>query len=133
MIMTETSKESTAPEKSITIHPWVFAGIRVSGYDAITNLICNEYNLTKDELLSQGRKNAWPRQLMTYLCYMHIDGQTLSEIGFKCGKRDHATVLHCKKKILNECEIYKDVYAEVHALELKVVAMKKLFLENQPK
>lgn len=132
-VRTEVRKEATlAAPRDASISPYIYPGISQSGYVAIRNLICNYYDVDPTELLSKNRAKSvtWPRQVMMYLCYMHIDGQTLNEIGFRCGMRDHATVLHAKRKVLNESDIYKDVYEEIHELELKVLEMKKTFIEN---
>jgi len=62
--------------------------------DTIIKLICQFYNVTREELVSQSRKKAiaHPRQMGIYLCRKFTD-HSLQLIG-KSFRRHHATIFH---------------------------------------
>jgi chromosomal replication initiator protein len=61
----------------------------------VINAVAKQYNLTDKLILSQNRSRevARARHIAFYLCKQMTDS-SLNEIGFKMGKRTHATVLH---------------------------------------
>lgn len=62
--------------------------------ESIKRLICKQYRLTPDELVSRSRKQSVlrPRQIAMYLARKYTEA-TLQEIG-KCFNRYHATAIH---------------------------------------
>lgn len=62
---------------------------------------CSVINMPKDLLLSKSRKRVLvqARQIIATLIYLNLNHKySLSEIGFAI-KKDHATVLHCRKTV----------------------------------
>lgn len=64
--------------------------------DAVQKTVCDYFNITRDELLSQCRKRniVQARQIAMYLCRNLISNCSLATIGAEIGGKDHATVLH---------------------------------------
>ena len=68
----------------------------------ITDFVCKFFGVTQEEMLTRTRKRMYvlPRQCAMYLAKENID-TSLNNIGQQLGGRDHATVLHAWKKIMN--------------------------------
>lgn len=64
--------------------------------DKVQRVVCEYFNLTRDDLLSKSRKRqiVQARQIAMYLCRNNIPNCSLSTIGAEIGGKDHATVLH---------------------------------------
>ena len=75
--------------------------------DQVLQIVCDHYNLTKEELLSKKRSNevAIPRQIAMYICRIYLD-ENLTKIGIQFGGKNHTTVMHAVDKIKKE--ILKD-------------------------
>jgi len=73
-------------------------------FDKIANGVCYDYNVTMEMLVKKDRDQiyAYPRQLIMYLAKLYNTGSESSIA--KLFNRDHATVNHAFKTILN----YKD-------------------------
>ena len=66
----------------------------------IQKLVCKQYNVSKQDLLSARRTRSivWPRQIAMFLCKA-MTPRSLPEIGKRFGDRDHTTVLHAVRKV----------------------------------
>ena len=75
--------------------------------DQVLQIVCDQYNLTEEELLSKKRSNevAIPRMIAMYICRAYLD-ENLTKIGIKFGGKNHTTVMHAVDKIKKE--IIKD-------------------------
>ncbi len=75
--------------------------------DQVVQIICDHYNLSKEQLMSKKRSNeiAIPRQIAMYICRVYLD-ENLTKIGIEFGGKNHTTVMHAVDKIKNE--IIKD-------------------------
>ena len=75
--------------------------------DQVLQIVCDNYNLTPDELISKKRSNdvAIPRMIAMYICRTYLD-ENLTKIGIKFGGKNHTTVMHAVDKIKKE--ILKD-------------------------
>ena len=64
--------------------------------DAVQKVVCEYFNITRDELLSKTRKRniVQARQIAMYMSRNLISNCSLSTIGAEIGGKDHATVLH---------------------------------------
>lgn len=71
--------------------------------EKIMEVICNEYNVTPEEVKSQRRSQdlVIPRHMFMYLC-RHIIDMTYDEIAKFLERKDHTTVMHGYKKIRDE-------------------------------
>ena len=75
--------------------------------DQVIQIVCDNYNLTNEELLSKKRSNeiAIPRMIAMYICRIYLD-ENLTKIGIQFGGKNHTTVMHAVDKIKKE--IIKD-------------------------
>ena len=75
--------------------------------DQVVQIVCENYNLTQEELLSKKRSNeiAIPRMIAMYICRIYLD-ENLTKIGIQFGGKNHTTVMHAVDKIKKE--IIKD-------------------------
>ena len=75
--------------------------------DQVVQIVCDNYNLTEEELLSKKRSNeiAIPRMIAMYICRVYLD-ENLTKIGIQFGGKNHTTVMHAVDKIKKE--IIKD-------------------------
>ena len=64
--------------------------------DGVQKVVCEYFNITRDELLSKTRKRniVQARQIAMYMSRNLISNCSLSTIGAEIGGKDHATVLH---------------------------------------
>jgi chromosomal replication initiator protein len=72
---------------------------RVRSVEEIQRRICQDFEISMDELVSASRAQAvtWPRQVAMYLTRELTDA-TLPAIGRAFGNRNHTTVLHACKR-----------------------------------
>lgn len=75
--------------------------------DQVIQIVCDHFNLTKEQLMSKKRSNeiAIPRQVAMYICRVYLD-ENLTKIGIQFGGKNHTTVMHAVDKIKKE--ILKD-------------------------
>jgi chromosomal replication initiator protein len=78
---------------------------RLITIENIQKTVCEYYKLRMSELLSKRRNRsiARPRQMAMSLC-KELTQHSLPEIGDAFGGRDHTTVLHACRKIIELCE-----------------------------
>jgi len=64
--------------------------------DKVQKVVCDYFNISRDELLSKTRKRqiVQARQIAMYMSRSLISNCSLSTIGAEIGGKDHATVLH---------------------------------------
>lgn len=89
--------------------------------DLITNVICEQYNVTKEDLLSKRRtKNiAFPRQICMYLA-RELTDNSLPNIGTYYGGRDHSTVIHGYDKIKQDMKKNSILEDEINKVIVKI-------------
>lgn len=74
---------------------------------------------------SRKRDRVQPRQMLHYLLWLNFQGKlSLATIGAITGGKDHATVLHSKRTVLNDMEM--DVNYQQELIRV-VTAMRKTF------
>ncbi|TAJ12614.1 chromosomal replication initiator protein DnaA [Marinilabiliaceae bacterium JC017] len=86
--------------------------------DFISETICEYFGIEMDILQSKTRKRAivQARQIAMYFS-KNLTNSSLSTIGAKIGKKDHATVLHACKTINNLLETDKNIKHQVKEIE----------------
>jgi len=69
--------------------------------DKVMECVCRYYNISKEDLIGKkkSREIAEPRQICMYLVN-EIVGLPLARVGESFGGRDHTTVMHARKKVL---------------------------------
>lgn len=90
----------------------------------IINVVCAYFDIFKEDLMQKTRKREIidARHIATALANFKIKDKrrvSLAFIGKLIGRKDHATVLHASKKVLNLCEtdpVFKAMYDHVETL-----------------
>lgn len=90
--------------------------------DQVIQIVCENYNLTQDELLSKKRSNeiAIPRMVAMYICRVYLD-ENLTKIGIQFGGKNHTTVMHAvdriKKEILKDDNLNTEIQKMVNEIK----------------
>ncbi|WP_290770919.1 chromosomal replication initiator protein DnaA [Anaerofustis sp.] len=89
--------------------------------DLITKIVCDYYNITKDDILSKRRtKNiAYPRQICMYLS-RELTDNSLPTIGEYYGGRDHSTVIHGYDKIKEDLKTNGGLQEEINKITTNI-------------
>ncbi|MHC1707529.1 MAG: chromosomal replication initiator protein DnaA [Bacteroidales bacterium] len=89
--------------------------------DYIQKIICDYFNLPLESINSKTRKReiVQARQLAMYFAKKHTKS-SLATIGLHCGNKDHATVLHACRTVVNLIETDKQFRGYVEDLEKKI-------------
>ena len=79
--------------------------------ETIQRAVGEHFDVRLSDLRSRSRERqvAYPRQIAMYLCKNLIPNLTLKEIGEAFGGKDHTTVLHACRKIVDERELKDNV------------------------
>jgi chromosomal replication initiator protein len=89
--------------------------------DSISKTVCDYFGLELDVLQSKTRKReiVQARQIAMFFS-KGLTNSSLSTIGAKIGKKDHATVLHACKAINNLIETDKDFKGQIKEIEAQL-------------
>ncbi len=89
--------------------------------DFIQKIVCDYFNLPVDMINSKTRKReiVQARQLAMFFAKKHTKS-SLATIGLHCGNKDHATVLHACRTVINLIETDKQFRNYVEDLEKKI-------------
>lgn len=84
----------------------------------IIEVVAEYYNISMDQMISKNRSNqiARPRQIAMYLC-RELTDTPLDTIGSLLGKKDHSTVIHGHKKIVEEVENNESIREEIETIK----------------
>ncbi len=90
----------------------------------IINIVCNFYNISKNDLLGKKRNKEFvePRQICMYLM-TELLSVPLMTIGQAMGGRDHTTVIHARDKVAELIKTNSRIATEVN--DLKNLILKK--------
>ena len=91
--------------------------------DKVQKVVCDYFNITRDDLLSKTRKRqiVQARQIAMYLCKQHTKSP-LTVIGSSIGGRNHATVLHSCKAVADMIDTDKQFKAQMEEIEKLVLS-----------
>ncbi|MGQ1946468.1 chromosomal replication initiator protein DnaA [Geofilum sp. OHC36d9] len=89
--------------------------------DYIQKTVCDYYGLEPDSLQLKTRKReiVQARQIAMYFS-KNLTNSSLSAIGSRIGKKDHATVLHACKTISNLIETDRDFKSQIREIEAQL-------------
>ncbi|HEY9125246.1 MAG TPA: chromosomal replication initiator protein DnaA [Bacteroidales bacterium] len=92
--------------------------------DYISKVVCNYFNITPDQLSVNTRKReiVLARQVAMYFSKL-LTKSSLTTIGTNIGKKDHATVLHAYKTVLNLRDTDKMFKRQLEDIERKLKAV----------
>ena len=89
--------------------------------EQIYDLVCENYAITKNELVSKSRKSliSEARQVAIYLARKHTNN-SLIEIGKSLGNRNHATIVYAQKTINDLTATKKKKKKRIQQLECEI-------------
>jgi len=93
--------------------------------DIIEDIVCREMNISPSSMnsKSRNRKELVPRQIAHYMA-KKFTSRSLSEIGGRLGKRNHATVLHSINTV-NDVWLHDPQYEDhISNIDLKLIKLK---------
>lgn len=95
--------------------------------DKIIGLIYRFYDVSLASLISPSRRRKYtvPRMMCMYFMERYTD-LTLKKIGAEFGNRDHSTVIHARKTVMNLYETNATIRAEVIQIEEKIEVLLNL-------
>lgn len=120
--------QSSFNKKTITIDlarqmidKFIKSNVREVSIDYIQKVVCDYFNISVDNIQSQTRKKevVRARQLTMYFA-KKLTKHSLAIIGSQCGKKDHATVLHACKQVVNQYNTDKNYKTWVDDIEKKI-------------
>lgn len=88
----------------------------------IQEVVCNYFNIQKDQLLSRTRKRdiAMPRQVAMYFS-KELTNSTFSKIGEQMGGKDHSTVMYACDAIKGQIKVDKQMKKIVREIKEKIL------------
>ena len=95
--------------------------------DKVQKVVCDYFNITRDDLLSKTRKRqiVQARQIAMYMSRNLINNCSLSTIGAEIGGKDHATVLHACTTVTDLMSTDKSFKQYVTDIEKMLVPVKR--------
>lgn len=90
----------------------------------IQALVAEHYGLEAAEIRGpcRIRKFAWPRQMAIALCLEFLPNKATTTIGHHFGGRDHATVYHAQRAVLERAQADPEIREALAALRLAIEA-----------
>lgn len=87
----------------------------------IENVVCEYYNIDNDLMKSPTRKReiVQARQIAMYLIKNHTE-MSLAQIGNTLGRKNHATVLHACKTVVEQMEVDRGFKNDINELEKRL-------------
>ena len=95
--------------------------------DGVQKVVCDYFNISRDELLSKTRKRniVQARQIAMYMSRNLISNCSLSTIGAEIGGKDHATVLHACTTVSDLMSTDKTFKQYVNDIEKLLVPVRR--------
>lgn len=92
----------------------------------IIDIICDYYGTSYEEINCRDRSEElrWPRQVCMYFL-SEFTTLSLNRIGKYFG-RDHATIIHSRKKISDLCEIYPNERERIAEIRGSIIASREI-------
>ncbi|MBQ9658968.1 MAG: chromosomal replication initiator protein DnaA [Clostridia bacterium] len=105
------------------VDKFVKSNTREITIEYIQKMVCNYFNISMEQMLSRSRKGdiVAARHISMYLS-RKLTKNSLVAIGEKCGKKDHATVLHACKSVETSCQTNKNYRRSVEDIEKKIIS-----------
>ena len=116
-----TGREPTPKEVEKLLKAYVQSSYRKTNAQAIVKVVCDFYGLTLNELLKKSRKTflVKPRQIAMYLLREDTKA-SFPDIGSRLGGKDHSTVIHAYRKIVEEVENNENLKQEINLIRERI-------------
>ena len=116
-----TGKEPNLKEVEKLLKAYIQASYRKTSAQTIIKTVCDFYGLTLSELLKKSRKTflVKPRQIAMYLLREDTKA-SFPDIGIRLGGKDHSTVIHAYRKIVEEAENNENMKQELNLIRERI-------------
>src|SRR3989344_2020609 len=116
-----TGREPTLKDIEKLLKAYVQASYRKTSAQTIIKTVCDFYGITLNDLLKKSRKTflVKPRQIAMYLLREDTKA-SFPDIGSRLGGKDHSTVIHAYRKIVEESEGNESLKQEINLIRERI-------------
>lgn len=116
-----TGREPNLRETEKLLKAYIQANYRKTSAQTIIKIICEFYGISLPELLKKSRKTflVKPRQIAMYLLREDTKA-SFPDIGARLGGKDHSTVIHAYRKIVEEVENSENLKQEINLIRERI-------------
>lgn len=116
-----TGHEPNPKEVEKLLKAYIQASYKKTSAQTIVKVVCEFYGITLNELLKKSRKTflVKPRQIAMYLLREDTKA-SFPDIGSRLGGKDHSTVIHAYRKIIEEVENNESVKQEINLIRERI-------------
>lgn len=116
-----TGREPTLKEVEKLLKAYIQASYKKTSAQTIIKTVCDFYGITINDLLKKSRKISLvkPRQIAMYLLREDTKA-SFPDIGSRLGGKDHSTVIHAYKKIIEEVDNSENLKQEINMIRERV-------------
>lgn len=116
-----TGREPSLREVEKLLRAYIQASYKKTSAQTIVKIICEFYGISLSELLKKSRKTflVKPRQIAMYLLREDTKA-SFPDIGSRLGGKDHSTVIHAYRKIIEEVENNESLKQEINLIRERI-------------
>lgn len=116
-----TGREPTLKDVEKLLKAYIQATYRKTNAQTIIKTVCDFYGITLNDLLKKSRKTflVRPRQIAMYLLREDTKA-SFPDIGSRLGGKDHSTVIHAYRKIIEEAEGNENLKQEINLIRERI-------------
>ncbi len=116
-----TGREPSLKEVEKLLKAYVQASYKKTSAQTIVKVVCEFYGITINELLKKSRKTflVKPRQVAMYLLREDTKA-SFPDIGSRLGGKDHSTVIHAYRKIIDEVDNNENMKQEITLIRERI-------------
>jgi len=116
-----TGREPTLKDVEKLLKAYIQASYRKTNAQTIIKTVCDFYGITLSDLLKKSRKTflVKPRQIAMYLLREDTKA-SFPDIGSRLGGKDHSTVIHAYRKIIEEVDGNESLKQEINLIRERI-------------
>jgi len=116
-----TGREPNLKDAEKLLKAYVQASYRKTSAQTIIKTVCDFYGISLNELLKKSRKTflVKPRQIAMYLLREDTKA-SFPDIGSRLGGKDHSTVIHAYRKIIEEVDNNEGMKQEINLIRERI-------------
>ncbi|TSC91145.1 MAG: chromosomal replication initiator protein [Parcubacteria group bacterium Gr01-1014_2] len=116
-----TGREPTLKDVEKLLKAYIQASYRKTSAQTIIKTVCDFYGITLSDLLKKSRKTflVRPRQIAMYLLREDTKA-SFPDIGSRLGGKDHSTVIHAYRKIIEEADGNESLKQEINLIRERI-------------
>lgn len=116
-----TGREPNLRDVEKLLKAYIQASYRKTSAQTIIKTVCDFYGISLNELLKKSRKTflVKPRQIAMYLLREDTKS-SFPDIGSRLGGKDHSTVIHAYRKIIEEVDSNENLKQEINLIRERI-------------